>query len=826
MKDMTLAVSELLEAHQNLILDNSNEAETRKKLIDKILEQLLGWDDTDISYEERVSEDGKTTYADYIIRTADISLLIEAKRVGKAFDVIPTQRRVKLSGRIMEGATGAAIIQARDYCRKKNIPFAAVTNGGAWIVFPAVRTDAVEFSNSYAIIFDSIERILEEELEQFTDLLSRDSVVEGNLAIELLGRTTDQFEERHLNKFFKGGAHLKRSNPIYPLIESEVTTAFSDSFIGGDEALLEKCYVKNADRQKFDNRIKMHLQRREPLFSIQPKRPMRRKESLSLVNSIKSASTVNRPLAILILGTVGTGKTTFLQYTRKIASAQYFEKKPNDPYPHWIDIDFRDFSRNENPIDFIYEHLFSYLKDDPYFSDFNRSIKGAYSKELEALKTGPMFLMARNAEEFDKKTTEIIFADYNEKKPYVDKLISYAALKAPIFLVIDNVDQFEDDKVQSAIFADAMAVTSRLGLNLVIAMRESTYINHRGSATFDAFDFDPLHIEPPEIPSVLSRRFFLAGQLLAGKSGSFTAINGANFKVDDLSVFIDIVKSSVLGTDVGERIDVLANHDVRLALRMTREFLARGYTDPAKAIQSFKNNNTYVLPKQEAFRSILLGNQPVYSEKFSVIGNPFDSRLGKSNGGLLRMFVLSALVRQSSISGGYLDGPEIRDVIRMVGFSEEDTLKVLQDLCEYRFAHTRAHGKADIVSGYFASRLGGHVLRVLLADLTFVENVLMDTFISDKEAWEKMKSLSREIADEREVVQRLVYRTMRAKVFYNLMIEQFQSLFDEATKRGLAPIWRGNPLVEVQSDFEENVEKALASARRNYGRLFVSVGAS
>ena len=481
-------------------------------------------------------------------------------------------------------------------------------------------------------------------------------------------------------------------------------------------------------------------------------------------------------------------------------------------------MDFRDFSRNESPIDFIYEHLFTYLGSDPYFKDYNRSIKAAYKNEIEALRSGPMFLLARNPEEFDKKITEVIVTDYNKKKPYVDKLVAHGALNAPIFLVIDNVDQFEDDEVQQAIFSDAMAIASRLGLNLVIAMRESTYINHRGSATFDAFDFDPLHIEPPEIPAVLSRRFFLTGQLLAGKPGGFTANNGAHFKVDDLSIFIDIVKSSVLGTEVGERIDVLANHDVRLALRMTREFLARGYTDPAKAIQSFRSNGSYVLPKQEAFRSILLGNQSVYSERFSVIGNPFDSRLGKSNGGLLRLFVLSALVRQNSASGGYLDGPEIRDTIRAVGFSEDDTLKVLQDLCEYRFAHTRSHGKADLVSGYFASRLGGHVLRVLIADLTFVENTLMDTFISDKEVWVSMRELSQEIRDERDVVQRLVYRVQRAKIFYDLMMEQFKPLFDEATKRGLGPIWLGNPLEEVRVDFERNTEKALTSAQRIYGK--------
>ena len=815
---MNSSTATLIDAFSNLKLADANEAETRKKLIDRIIEDVLCWNDDDISYEERVSEDGKTTYADYIIRTADTALLIEAKRVGSAFNLENTKKRVNLSGIFLKGAAGDAVKQAREYCRKKSIPFAAVTNGHQWIVFPAVRTDMVSFSDSKAIIFDSLERLLGEELSEFTNLLSREGVIDGNLSIELIGRKTDQFEERRLNKFFNK-SNSRVANPIYPLIEPAVTTAFSDSIVSADTDLLEKCYVKSSDRKKFDSRIKMHLEKREPLFSTQPKRPMRKRDSSTLTESIESAKKQARPLAILILGTVGTGKTTFLQYTKKIASKDFFEKTKGNAYPHWIDIDFRDFSKNESPISFIYNELFKYIQNDEYFSDFNRSIRSAYKDEIDSLKNGPMFLLSKNTEEFDRKITEIILKDYNEKNTYVDKLLTYARQKAPIFVVIDNVDQFEEDSVQSNIFSDSIALASRLGINLIIAMRESTYINHRNSPTFDAFDFDPIHIEPPEIPAVLSRRFFLTSQLLSRKSGSFTSLNGADFKVDDLSVFIEIVKSSVLGTEVGDRIDVLSNHDVRLALRMTREFLARGYTDPAKALTTFKRESRYTLPKQEAFRSILLGNQSVYSEEYSVIGNPLDSRLGRSNGELLRLFVLSALVRKSSGNGSnYIDGPEIRENLNKIGFSESDTIDILTDLCHRRFIHTRSHGKAEISASYFASRLGGHIVRNLLGDFTFIESIMMDTFIPDKDKWTKLKDLSQQISDERDVVKRVQLRTTRVEFFFEYMINEYAKLYNEASKRSLSPTWLGNPLSEMYETLKEDLKRANDSAKRNYGK--------
>ena len=50
--------------------NSSNEAETRRKIIDQILEKILGWDVLDITFEEKVQEDGTTKYADYIIKNA------------------------------------------------------------------------------------------------------------------------------------------------------------------------------------------------------------------------------------------------------------------------------------------------------------------------------------------------------------------------------------------------------------------------------------------------------------------------------------------------------------------------------------------------------------------------------------------------------------------------------------------------------------------------------------------------------------------------------------------------------------------------------------
>jgi hypothetical protein len=128
-------------------------------------------------------------------------------------------------------------------------------------------------------------------------------------------------------------------------------------------------------------------------------------------------------------------------------------------------------------------------------------------------------------------------------------------------------------------------------------MRESTFVVNRNNPIFDAFDFDPISIDPPQVQAVLSKHFTVARQLLEGRSATFRAENGAEFNISSLSTVIDLVHTSVLGTEIGTLIEVLATSDIRLALRMTREFLQSGWSASGKAFSVFSSTGRYVIPK-------------------------------------------------------------------------------------------------------------------------------------------------------------------------------------------------------------------------------------
>lgn len=812
-------IQRLVNNYRELVLSNENEAATRLKVIDHVLRDVLNWTDDDISPEEHVSEDGNTTFSDYVLRTANTAIVVEAKKAGASFVADRGQRRVKLSNLFLQSQLGSAIVQARDYARKLSIDFAVATNGATWAIFPAQRHDQVKFNDSSALVFWSIEDALRESYQEFYDLLSRDAVISGSLERALLGRAENQIENRKLNSYFNANPRISQNNPVFPVIEEEVRLAFSDSIVDLPPESFEKCYVATPESMKFDHKIKMHIGRREPSVGGQMVRPMKDQDAQNLYKKFTASSAKSRPLALLVLGTVGAGKTTFLHYARKIRLQEFFQKEGTVPRPQWAHLDFLNNPPGSSATEFIYRSLRDYINADSFLSDASKCIEKAYQDEIRAIKNGPLARIAGSDEKLNEKISDFIFKEYQDIYPYVDRVIKYSTNNAPFFLAIDNIDQIEDEETQSLLFTEALTTARKLSLNLILSMRPATYAKHKNSPAINAFDFESVQIDPPKISSVISKRFSLVKYLADGKKGDFIAENGARMVVENAAQIVDLLQGSVLGTEIGTRIEVLATEDVRLALRMTREFLERGYTNPGRAIAFHKRTGKYILPRHEAFRAIILGTKTVYSEDFSPIGNPFDSRLSVTRAQLLRLYALAAVVAYASDSKfRFIDGVTISDNLKKIGFGDAYTLQVLIDLCKHRFIFTANHGEPTISSSYIPSRLGGYIVRELLANFTFLENTLFDTYIDIPLVWNQIKSLSYQIDSERNMLKRTRLRVERVRLFYQYVRDAYSPLIDESHKRGLPSQWCTNPFEERAFDLRKEFSRVLRSARTSANR--------
>lgn len=802
-----------------LKIGDANEATTRQRLIDEILYDVLGWAKDEVTPESRVTEDGGIGYIDYLFSCAQAHVLVEAKRVNARLDGLPEQRRLPLKGSWLKGDVLEAVRQARDYSRIKGVGYAVVTNGDAWIIFPVNRRDLVSFDESFAIIFKDADLALNRDREEFIALLSRTAIINGDLDTALLGSDRDQTDVRRLNAIHDRTFSRVNRVSVFSYIEQEIITAFSEELLADNPEILEKAYVPTPDRVRFDDRIQMHIKKREQVLSRRPLRPVARAGDLRDISSrLTGLKVATRPVAVLTLGLVGSGKTTFLNYVAKVSARSYFAHDPGRATAHWIYVDFRDFSSDLTPRVHIINKAFAYVSEHPFLRNYELCLKHAYAPDIETIKTGPMALMAKSPEKIDEAITEIMMSDFKAREPYVLKVLSYAARHAPVFLVIDNVDQRENQDDQAAIFLDSLSLARALRANLVLAMRDATYLRNKSAPVFDAFDFDAVQIDPPQIQAVLSKRFTIARNLLSGKSFEFTTDGGARMIVENADMIVDMLSAGILNTEVGRLIEVAATGDTRMALKMTRQFLQYGYSSSSRAVEIYKRTGRYNLPPHEALRAIMCGNQSIYQDEFSSIGNPFDAKLGRSQAQFLRLYILHVLVSlaaERSFDG--MEASEIIAVLEKLGISERTTEQVLRSLIEQRYVYTRSHQEYSRESVILPSRLAGYVVRQLIGRFVFIENTMYDTFISDDAAWAQIKTTVRKVYAEHDRTHRFRLRKQAAQYFFDYVARGVQRLVDQARMRVVAPVWCRNPMESVRGDFEADLQRALSSALRNYG---------
>jgi hypothetical protein len=810
------ALDRLMERYERLRLSDANEAETRYKLIDEILKSVLGWCPDDISVEERCSEDGETTFADYILRTAVASIVIEAKRIGAAF-VLPSKRfSLKLGGVLSQGDIGSAVRQVRDYARKASVQFAVATNGSAWIIFPAVRTDKVPFEETQARVFRDLEDIREHFVE-FWELLSRQRVIEGSLQQQLLS-TAREPNTRRLTATMPDAGYRFGRNSVFALIEPAVAAAFMDETLLGDAAALDACYVKTSERVKYDSRLQTYVADAKPTLDHTTVRVRSKKSTELFDKQIEDAAQV-APRFVVILGPVGAGKTTFLHYTRSVSSVETIDGKVL-----WLQIDFKKATAADNPRVFMYSELLRLIEEDKEFAlgDYKETISKAYSARIDNLRRGPLYLIAtKKKDEFDKMVTDMIMSDYQNVSPYVEQILGYATRSFPGFLVIDNVDQIERDDRQSEIFVEAQAAARRMNLNCVMCIREATYQRSKSSPAFDAFQFDSLYIDAPQVTAVLSRRFAYAKRVLAGKGAEIVSEGGVRFKVADLSVFLDIVATSVLSDDAGYMIEMLAGGDVRRGLQLVREFLASGHTSADLALNSYLTDGEYRFPPHEVFRGAVLGQRKYYREEESLLPNVFDAKLDSSDLQLLRLHTTNWFVSKSRSEAMEAVHTDIllQDLHR-VGVSEGDVATTLTQLCDFRILRTSDGLPFQLGSKVLPTRFAPYLIRDLSASFAYFEMCLIDTAIFDDATWHELALQTRQV-EMLPRYEKIVTRIERAKRFLDYLLKVEERWIVECKRRALGDAWTTQVLHDdIRVALDRDLARVLRSADSQYYKKY------
>lgn len=298
---------------------NWNEAKTRFLVIDKLLVECLGWRRADIDVEKHHAGE----YTDYELDIDGTSVVVEAKREGKSFELPAGFSKNKAKIKTLKSLSpeiSEAIDQVLKYAKDRSIPICAVSNGRQLIAFQGSRTDGIPPDDGDALVYPSLGAMVT-GFQELWNSLSVPGVGEMAISRLLSKNTTTPPPPKLSSRVLNYPGHKNRNEQASelqilgdlfledivrsPEIEEEfLKEAYCESGALSQYALVSKSILSARYSAAFDEEANVDSE------------PLQKKGKLSSAFSkdILSASLNRRP--ILLVGDVGAGKTTFIRHLR------------------------------------------------------------------------------------------------------------------------------------------------------------------------------------------------------------------------------------------------------------------------------------------------------------------------------------------------------------------------------------------------------------------------------------------------------------------------------------------------------------------------------
>lgn len=750
-------------------LPAENEAQTRYDVIDRLIREVLGWRHGTVRVEEYAPTDEKAGYVDYILRLGDASIVVEAKKIGASFPTPTDKSKLKIGGAVLSsGDISAAIRQAKAYAERKEAQVVVVTNGLCWCFFNVTGAEEDKFAS---LLFPFTKA---GHAEKLFDLFASDNVAAGSLTS--ITNELPQFEERLLDAFHVGDDRVDRNNIADHIAPALDQALYSESLLNNPDAL-RRCFVTTEARTKFDAMLGMHLADPKPIGVTPAKRITRDKRRDHLEALIANGAPSYAPPVTLIIGPVGAGKSTYLKHFELISGREVLDSKS----ALWMYIDLEAMGKGGEPRRFIYERIREYLGTQFPRGQSNSIVEAAYASEISALRDGPLALIAGDEAEIKRLVSRKLFDDYEKVEPYVDKVLGYLASQRLAVIVLDNIDLYEDDALETAVFAEGLALSKRAHCHVVVSIRDTTFVRHKTDSAFDAYELRKLWLDPPPLKAVISARLTYSKKILEKKSATLDLPNNKYLTVPDLSVFFDIVQQSILRGQAGDYVEAIADLNVRKGISLVRNFLTSGHIEADRAIGQYLLGDTqYYFPFHEVFKGSMLGQWRHFSEARSEGINIFDSRLGARRLRPLRYLILQFLLqRAKSERSMEVSIAECCDTICRIGATPAQLERCIEAMQKNGLVRTVDAAPVSGGSSIVVTRCGGFYVRVLSRKFVYAEECLYDTAI-DAGRWSRVHDLTASILTERNQLTRMQIRKTRMMVFLQGMQELEEEVLEAA----------------------------------------------
>ena len=758
-----------------LYKDNLSETDTRCKYLDWIFKNVLGW------REEQIEREGyvKPGFFDYEFSTSQYRFVVEAKKISKKFSLPNKGNSAKL--KTLYKGNSELIDQIREYITKRNLAYGILSNGEQFIVARFVNTDGSDWQDNNAFFFDGLNYI-ENNFIEFYNLFSHECIQKnGRIKLskeEIIGKNIVE------HKLLKKRTDEVLRNDFSDILVSIIGQIFSEIYETNDldnYTKLKECYVKNEDVKNNNSKLGILFVDEPPTFDrrILPVKNTKHTQDqiLKEINDI-SATT---PEPIIIIGSKGAGKTTFIKYFIEVELDEKIKKARPMLY-----FDFRNYTNQQvKDTKSIYTKIYRQLVEENEnlkLTELN-ILKTIYQNEIKEKRQGVWSLYGDNELKINEKLADFLEDKIQNIESHLVSVAKYLLKfqNKRLTIILDNADQLEEDS-QKDLFLLAHSLRKSLNALVLLSLREGYFYHWKNRPPFDAYQSNVFHITAPPYRDVLKNRIDFVIKNFDFESIKTThrdkklQLTGGTFKN-----FFSSLSNSLFGINNSELLEFLEEcsyPNIREGLETFNSFLISGHTQIADYITSV----SYRIPIWEFVKSIALESQYYYKSDFSRIKNILKPAANNKNHftKIRILFYLQNIAEINKFQTAFSGIREILNIFNKAGYNNEIILNELKLLLDFKLIETKAnHSDIDgeiILDESHEVRItqaGNFYITRLMTRFHYLDLILQDTPIYDEFYFERLKEVFPEVdtQGERDIQYRLI--TVTTFVEYLRKMEWF-----------------------------------------------------
>lgn len=814
-RDIIGELSKLIDETKNR---TGNEAETRHRIIDFVIHEVLSWPRNRVKVEEYICPG----FADYVLIKQDGShlLFIEAKREGVYFELpIPyangeTSCFMSIAKLLTDQNVKNAMTQVRSYCIDTGCEYACVTNGHEWIFFKTFeRGKRWDLQNAFvarSLNFFQKEYTKARNSFSFTAIVDH-AALPATLSTSAPKDRSIYYPREKISSY----SHPIKANWLAAKIRPAVNYYFgviSDS----DTEFMERCYVSQREYQDTTDGMRSLIHDSiSPYFEeygVQQLDDTGKGGRLGgrLTKNLKKSV---KGEVLVLFGGKGAGKSTFIK--------RLLHHNP----PRWLlenaricIIDLLNVSEDTNVIrDTTWGSLVDALDSDKLLEGSRDELtKDLFNDRFKIAEKQDLAGLSATSEAYNTRLNTLVSAWKADWVYCAERLVaSCEARGRGAIVVVDNTDQYSA-KVQDFCFTLAQEIANTLSCVVLISMREERFYDSKIHGVLDAYQNSGFHISSPRPAEVFRKRLDYTVRLLNSTAPSTRLLADFDSTLSRAtSTYLSILarEFSNDSSPLNGFLTACAHGDIRLSLDLFRAFLLSGYTNVDEMIA----NSYWNFQIHQVIKPVMIPDRYFYDESLSRIPNIFQLRNTRQSSHFTALRILRKLSKGlDKGSPSYFDIAELRGYFAETFGMLDDFEKNTDTLLKHGFieANNRLDEYSSSVDSIKITRYGTYMIEDLAWDFTYLDLVCTDCGIYDEQVSNYLTEAAKEeysLFLKGERVRRVEVRLAR--------VEEFIKYLEVEETRERDQYSLGMPTEEmftakIRATFNREKSRVLRSAKR------------